>query len=87
MGKLTKNVKVNALFTVPAEGEIKKFIFAISNTNSLSEQAETSLKDLSTEKNLIYLVEQYRHGNLNLGIGTKAIPGTCFSKLKAKQGA
>lgn len=55
-------------------------------SQSLRKEARKTLADKVNHRNAIALVEQYRSGNMNPGIGTSTIPGTKLSELRSKSG-
>jgi hypothetical protein len=87
MGKpKMSNEEVNALFTLPPEPNKLGVRCRIGEQKQLMDRAKDALTDQRIERGSIHLVDQYRTGNKNPGIGTTNLPGTVLTKLRDRNG-
>lgn len=52
----------------------------------LMREAKKILKDPVNKSDFIHLVEEYRSGKTNIGIGTKPVPESCLTELRTSRG-
>jgi hypothetical protein len=69
------------LASVKLQVDSKIFLY-----DNLTKEAQKTLGDPLNRKTADALIEQYRSGNKNPGIGTEAIPGTKLFELRGKYG-
>ena len=53
---------------------------------SFIEQTKLRFEDPANQTDILYLLGQYRTGNLSPSFGIRAVPGTCLSELRTSRG-
>lgn len=77
--------EVEKFFTLPAEPNKMEVVCRIGDHDGLMRKARETFNDPVNKRQSLHLVDQYRSGNPNPGIGTNPLIGTPFYKLRAKK--